>query len=476
MLRDTNLIEFSDGTKIYGKSDEGTAIYISYQGGQEETLWSSGAWAEAGKNARLAESSKYILEKGTKVVANNMYLYDCRGEFFVSNAITTTRNTMYPNFSSERRPYEALSEKIIAWSGEKTLSDSFKAPFVVQGYVNTTVYPAETVDVKIVPEIWMRVIKLGNGSGYAYAFAEVDSAMKLTALGVYTDAKKTPNHHINPISTLASSAYASYAIRKRLDGVHFLYLASDNTSVEREPFYLPIGSRMVNFEKDGYYPWILAFSDQYSGTTSLKTIGLTAGTYNRIETNNWGTTGTTITIDETQVEDFSKLFKILDNVFDLDTPATEATNSVLKTVSPVEIPHGSTDWINLPSLTIDITKERVAGIWCRLSKSTNYNYYFTVEELRAVGMAADITAILTSLETLPTNMAFDAVEESLSIGYSGDSICNARLNVVRGSCPTYTYNWQIKLNWGTYPSSTYTVGYVVETLVPDANNSYGYTY
>ena len=83
------LIEFSDGTKLYGKPDEGWALYLLYRGVEYE-IWSSGSWTESAISAKSENTSTFVISKGSTVVVNNSGNgYAKARRFMVSNATVT---------------------------------------------------------------------------------------------------------------------------------------------------------------------------------------------------------------------------------------------------------------------------------------------------------------------------------------------------------------------------------------------------
>jgi hypothetical protein len=502
-----NLVTFSDGTRIYGKPDEGYALYIYYNG-KEETLWSSGGWYV---NAKTPGTSKYILPKGTAVVENNSGQYVYSNEFMLSNigpatgtikdnllaiqslnskvdkltalAATAPVETPHPNFSSNTANADALSGKIISYdynsSQTSTSYPYFSQRFYVSDYLDTSVYPTNTVSFKLKPEIWMRAVKLGTG-GYAYVFAELDTNGYISTLGV-CEHNKTPLQQNNPTTGGANSdLFASTRIKLRSEGVHILY---DRTNPNiRDSYYFPIGSRVVNETVDKQPSWLIACSDEYSTASSIskgtfKNIALSSGEYQACDYN-WLITSSTFKINEEQVQTLSRLFNTTNQVQDSTNVKTVYNSSTLSTRSSVLISSSDTNgtssnvWHNLPSLTIDITKERLAGISIKTSvydpiRVDSTPAIFTMEELLALGIRHDLAAanIATS--------AFPFVEYGVGSG----SITGCQFNTAsKSTYPLATYKLGLKFSWGSNTKS-YTVAYVVETFDANySNNSNNYTY
>ena len=83
------LIEFSDGTKLYGKPDEGWALYLLYRGVEYE-IWSGGSWTASAMSAKSENTSTFVISKGATVVINNSGNgYAKARRFMVSNAKVT---------------------------------------------------------------------------------------------------------------------------------------------------------------------------------------------------------------------------------------------------------------------------------------------------------------------------------------------------------------------------------------------------
>lgn len=502
-----NLVTFSDGTRIYGKPEEGWALYIYYNG-KEETLWANGGWYIT---AKTPDTSKYILPKGTAVVENNARQYIYNNEFMLSNigpatgtikdnflaiqslnskvnkltaAVLTSVETPHPNFSSNTTNVDAISGKIISYDYSPDQSytsyNCFSQRFHISNYIDTSVYPATTVALNVKPEIWMRAVKLGTG-GYAYVFAELGTNGYISALGV-CEHDKTPRQQNNPtVAGANSTLFAATKIKLRSDGVHILY-DSTNPNI-RDSYYFPIGSRVVNEAVDNQPSWLIAFSDSYSTTSSisqgvLKNIALSTGEYPCCN-QNWALTSQTFKINEEQVRVLSQLFNTTNQVQDSTNVKTVYNSSTLSTRSSVLISSSDTNgtspnvWHNLPNLTIDITKERLAGISIKTASSETIQTadstpaIFTMEELLALGIRHDLAAanIATS--------AFPFVEYGVGSG----SITGCQFNTAsKATYPLATYNLGLKFSWGNSTKS-YTVAYVVETFDANySNNSNSYTY
>jgi hypothetical protein len=178
--------------------------------------------------------------------------------------------------------------------------------------------------------------------------------------------------------------------------------------------------------------------------------------------------------DRLHVEEFSKCFKTIDNIPDTETSLVVSSSSAISTRGTVEtllstVGGTRTDWINLPYITLDVTKERLLGIKLNAEFSGGSSTaFFSVEDLRSIAASSDLQALGVVVDCLPTSLPIDS-SASISL-----SLIGAKHTVVSNIYPETKIRDSLQLS---YSGNTYfTIEYIVETFGADANNSSRYSY